>query len=164
MKKNALFAIILVVSVVLTSCSTLGSVASSTAGTTTATSEAYTNGQGAGTALKNLYTQYKSAGKIDMSNLSNIASVLTLTESCKTLKGAVKGSGTYTDFSKGLIANSANLVTTANSETVMESLTSSLSNIDTSSLSNAVSKGTTTVENASSIANSVSNIFSLFQN
>lgn len=188
MNKKIVFAALMTITLALTSCgstaTTAGTALAALAGQATQ-SEAYTSGQAAGTALRALYSQYKTNGKLDMTNLTTLTNVLTLTNSCQLLKSATKGSGTYSDFSKGLVAGSSNLINTTNTETVMDNLTNVITNIDTTSLTNAVNKGNTAVnnavekgsaalenaaekgnslvENANSIASSVSSIFSLFK-
>ncbi|MGM9749214.1 MAG: hypothetical protein ACI3ZN_10465 [Candidatus Cryptobacteroides sp.] len=138
----------------------------------TSTSAAYTNGQTTGTALKAIYTQYKADGnKLNMSNVSNLLNLATLANSLQGLKGQASGTAFYTDFAKGLVAGSTNLVNTNNTSSVMNGL-ANLTNLDLSSLaglagsassSETVSKGVETVKNAGEIASSVSNILNLFK-
>ena len=139
--------------------------------TETATPTATTNGQAAGAALKSLYTQYKSDGKLDMANLSNIMNLATLANNVKDLKGQTNKTAFYKDFATGLVSGSGNLITSANSSSVMSGLSNLVNKVDLSALqgkatdvvNNVSTKGTAAVENATEIANSVTNILNLFK-
>lgn len=135
--------------------------------TTTSVSAATTNGQAAGAALKSLYTQYKSAGKLDLNNLNNIMNLATLATNVKGLKGQTNKTQFYKDFAAGLITGSNNLVTQTNSNAVMNGLTSLVNNVDLSALqgnaSEIASKGGEALKNASAISESVSGILNLFK-
>ncbi len=149
------------VALVFSAC---GSLLSSSASSSSASaSSSYTAGQSSGTALKALYTQYQADGKVDMANVQNLVNIVSLVNNVKTVKNAEKNSAVYTDFAKGMISSSNNLVTEVNAETVMNGLTSALESVDTSKIENAVSKGTSAVQSASSIATSVGEILSLFK-
>ena len=97
------------------------------------------NGASAGLALLSLYTQYKSAGKLDLSNTTNLSNLITLATNIKGLSSSVKNSS----FLTGLISGSKNLVNNSNSSTVLSSL-SSLANLDLSSLSSTAASAATT--------------------
>lgn len=148
--------------------------------TTTTTTETTptTDGQTAGVALKSLYTQYKTDGKLDMSNLNNLLNLTALANSVKDLKGQSNKGSFYKEFAQGLILGSNNLVTSKNSTSVMSGLTNLVNNVDlsgltekaestqekaTTALSSLTGKTTTAVENASEIASSVTNILKLFK-
>ena len=135
--------------------------------TTTSVSAATTNGQAAGAALKSLYTQYKSAGKLDLNNLNNIMNLATLATNVKGLKGQTNKTQFYKDFATGLISGSSNLVTQSNSNAVMNGLTSLVNNVDLSGLqgnaAQIASKGSEALQNASAISESVSGILNLFK-
>lgn len=139
--------------------------------TETAVPTATTNGQAAGAALKALYSQYKADGKLDMANLSNIMNLATLANNVKDLKGQTNKSAFYKDFATGLVSGSGNLVTSANTTSVMSGLTNLVNKVDLSALqgkatdvvNNVSTKGTAAVENATEIANSVTNILNLFK-
>lgn len=151
--------------------------------TTETVSEATSDGQAAGAALKSLYSQYKADGKkLDMSNLSNMLNLATLASSVEGLKGTSNKSTFYKDFAKGLVIGSGNLVNSTNSTSVMNGITSLVNNVDlsgltetaestaskatsalTSALTGASDKATTAVSNATEIASSVSNILNLFK-
>lgn len=123
-------------------------------------SAATSNGRQAGAALKSLYTQYKADGKLDMNNLNNMLNLATLASSVKDLKGQTSKTTFYKEFAAGLITGSNNLVTSSNSTSVMNGLTSLVNNVDLSSLAQG-STGTTA--NATEIASSVSNILKIFK-
>ena len=73
----------------------------------------YSLGQQSGVALAALNTQYKAAGKLDMSNMSNLLNVAILANAAQTLKGQTEGTQAYKDFAKGLIVGSNELVSEA---------------------------------------------------
>lgn len=149
------------VALVFGACGSLLSSASSSS--PSSASASYTAGQSSGTALKALYTQYQADGKVDMANVQNLVNIVSLVNNVKTVKNAEKSSGAYTDFVQGMVSGSSNLVNELNAETVMNGLTSALSSVDTSKIDNAVEKGTSAVQSASSIATSVGEILSLFK-
>jgi hypothetical protein len=150
-----------------------------TSSTSTETeSEGTLNGKAAGAALKDLYTQYKTDKKLDMSNLNNIMNLATLASNIKGLKDVSNKSAFYKDFLSGLIKGSDNLVNESNGSTIMQGLTNLVKSTDLSGLtdvagntkskiSNALSgasnKANTAIENASEIATSVGNLLNLFK-
>jgi hypothetical protein len=134
-----------------------------TQGATQIVSESYTAGQQSGVALKALYNQYKADGKLDFSNLSNVANILNISAQVQKLTQADKDSVSYTDFSRGLIEGSVNLVNELNAEQVTETLVSKLGNIDTTKLNETADKAQTAVSNVSSAASSIMDVLSLFK-
>ena len=139
----------------------------STATTETTTTTATTNGQAAGAALKALYTQYKADGKLDMGNLTNLMNLTTLATNVQGLKGITNKTDFYRDFAAGLVMGSNNLVSQNNSASIMNGLQKLVNNVDLSALQgkagNAAAKGTEVLENATTIANSVSSILKIFK-
>lgn len=125
------------------------------------------NGLKAGAALLSLYTQYKSTGKLDLSNATNLNNLLTLASNIKGLDQLANKSS----FLSGLISGSKNLVNKSNQSSVLSSLTQ-LSGLDLSSLSGsaaasavtgALSKVATsgaikTTDSASSVSSSATSI------
>lgn len=81
-----------------------------------------TNGQQSGAALKSLYSQYKSDGKVDLANLNNIISMAQLVNGIQGLKDVDDKSKFYGDFATGLILGSNNLVTQQTSNPVTNTL------------------------------------------
>lgn len=151
------------------SCGILGGTAPA-AGTnaTTNVTTGSTNGQAAGAALKALYAQYKADGnKLNMTNLTNIVNLTTLANNVQGLKGMSNKTDFYKEFASGLVLGSNNLVTQNNSNTIMNGLQNLVNNVDLSGLqnkaNNAATKGAETLENATTIANSVSSILGLFK-
>ena len=128
-----------------------------------AQSESYTAGQQSGVALKALYLQYQADGKIDFSNLTNIANILNLSAQVQKIAQAEKGSVNYSDFSQGLIAGSVNLVNELNQEKVVDILTTQVANIDTSKITEATDKAQSTVNSITETASSLSEFISLFK-
>lgn len=153
--------------------------------TTTATETvalATSEGQAAGVALKALYGQYKTDGKLDMSNLTNLMNLAALATSVQNLKGQTDKTTFYKDFVKGLISGSNNLVNADNSTSIMSGLQNLVNNVDlsgltasaeekaesaaatlTEKLTGASEKANTAVENATEIAGAVTNILNLFK-
>lgn len=153
--------------------------------TTTATetvAPATSDGQSAGVALKALYGQYKADGKLDMSNLTNLMNLAALATSVQNLKGQTDKTTFYKDFVKGLISGSNNLVNADNSTSIMSGLQNLVNNVDlsgltasaedkaqsaaatlTEKLTGASEKANTAVENATEIADAVTNILNLFK-
>ena len=153
--------------------------------TTTATetvAPATSEGQAAGVALKALYGQYKTDGKLDMSNLTNLMNLAALATSVQNLKGQTDKTTFYKDFVKGLISGSNNLVNADNSTSIMSGLQNLVNNVDlsgltasaeekaesaaatlTEKLTGASEKANTAVENATEIAGAVTNILNLFK-
>ena len=80
------------------------------------------NGQQSGAALKSLYSQYKSDGKVDLANLNNVISMAQLVNGIQGLKNVDDKSKFYGDFAAGLILGSNNLVTQQTSNPVTSTL------------------------------------------
>ena len=121
----------------------------STTATTAAPATAASAGQGAGTALLNLYSQYKADGnKYDYKNMQNILNTVSLIANCEGLKSNYKDKTYLKDFGKGIenIEEARKpLFTTGGSErsgmgfTIMESF------MDKLRVRSAPGKGTTVV-------------------
>ena len=120
-----------------------------------AQSESYTAGQQSGVALKALYTQYKADGKLDFSNLNNLLNMVNLSAQVQKITKAEKGTVDYSEFGKGLVAGSVNLVNEVNQAQVVEVLTQQLGNIDTSKITEVAGQAQTTVNNVTESINSV---------
>lgn len=118
-------------------------------------SESYTAGQQSGVALKALYAQYKADGKLDFSNINNLLNIVNLSAQVQKVTKAEEGTVDYTDFGKGLIAGSVNLVNELNQEKVVNVLTQQLSKVDTSKLTEAAGKAQTTVNTVTETIGSV---------
>ena len=170
MKKTILLAVAVAM---LTGCGLLNNGASSTpaatTATTTTTSTAMTSGQGAGTALHALYTQYKADGKYDYTNLTNAMNTISLLNSCQGLKQNYQDASYLKDFGKGMIASSLGLVTQSNVQTVTNSLVEMVkSNEDVQTAAtqtqNAANSTANALNTASQYASSISSLLSLFGN
>lgn len=120
-----------------------------------AQSESYTAGQQSGVALKALYTQYKADGKLDFSNLNNLLNIVNLSAQVQKVTKAEKGTVDYSEFGKGLVAGSVNLVNDINKDQVVNVLTQQLGNIDTSKITEVAGQAQTTVNNVTESINSV---------
>ena len=120
-----------------------------------AQSESYTAGQQSGVALKALYTQYKADGKLDFSNLNNLLNIVNLSAQVQKVTKAEKGTVDYSEFGKGLIAGSVNLVNELNQEKVVNVLTQQLANVDTSKLTEVAGQAQTTIGTVTESINSV---------
>ena len=79
------------------------------------------------------------------------------------LTQADKATVSYSDFSKGLIEGSVNLVNNLNSEQITEALVSKLGSVDTSKLTDATDKAQTAVTNVTTAASSIMEVLSLFK-
>lgn len=88
-------------------------------------------GTSLGAALLALYTQYKTDGKIDWSNLNNILNIATIANTIKNNKNAL----TENAFVSDVISGSKNLVTKANAGTVLDQL-AALANVNLSQVTN----------------------------
>ena len=95
------------------------------------------SGQASGAALKSLYSQYKTDGQIDVTNLSNIVMLSQLANGIQGLKGVDDKSAFYTDFAAGLILGSDNLVTKQTANPVTSTLQTLASGTDLSTLAAA---------------------------
>ena len=120
-----------------------------------AQSESYTAGQQSGVALKALYTQYKADGKLDFSNLNNLLNIVNLSAQVQKITKAEQGTVDYSEFGKGLVAGSVNLVNDINKDQVVNVLTQQLAKVDTSKLTEAAGKAQTTVNTVTETIGSV---------
>ena len=155
MKTKALFCALIVALLCMNSCGIMQN-------TTTSNSQAYTSGSNAGKALLALYTQYKADGKFEVTNISNITNLLVLSNSWEGIKTASKGSDFYKDFTKGIIAGSNNLVTTNNSTSVIDAISTAVTTIDNSNIGkNNNSQNTTTTTNTTTSGDVINTVTSL---
>ena len=166
--KKQIFAITAIAALVFSSCGMLkgnsSSAATSTASTAAASSasDAAQMGKNAGSALDYLAAQYKSAGKLDMTNMMNIASMLNLVGAAQQVYQN-KSDKTYRQgFIKGMIANSVN-IDDYNAETVTDKLQSLAENTNVDKLNEAMQKGQATATEVENVAGSVTNIISMFK-
>jgi hypothetical protein len=126
--------------------------------------ESFAAGQQSGVALKALYDQYKVDGKLDFSNLTNVANIMNIAAQAQKIKDAEKGSVNYSEFSKGLIVGSTNLITDINVDQVVGALKETVSDkIDTEKITEATDKTQTAVSNISQAAGSITDIINLFK-
>ena len=128
----------------------------STTATTAAPATAASAGQGAGTALLNLYSQYKADGnKYDYRNMQNILNTVTLLANCEGLKDNYKNKDYLSDFGKGMIASSLGLVNRDNVQTVTNSLVDMVKNSET--IQNTKAQATQAAQNTANQAASYAN-------
>ena len=120
-----------------------------------AQSESYTAGQQSGVALKALYTQYKTDGKLDFSNLNNLLNIVNLSAQVQKITKAEKGTVDYSEFGKGLVAGSVNLVNDINKDQVVNVLTQQLAKVDTSKITEVAGQAQTTIGTVTESINSV---------
>ena len=132
--KLKIFAAFAATIMVTASCGILGGAASN-AGTAGAASKA----TGIGAALAGIYTQYKTDGKLDLTNLTTIINIASVLNDLKGIKGATTNALQSADFVNGLISGSKNLVNQANSASIVSGLTT-LAGLDLSSITNAANK------------------------
>lgn len=127
--------------------------------------ESFAAGQQSGVALKALYDQYKVDGKLDFSNLTNVANIMNIAAQAQKIKDAEKGSVNYSEFSKGLIVGSTNLITDINVDQVVGALKETVADkIDTEKITEATDKTQAAVSNISQAAGSITDILNLFKN
>lgn len=118
-----------------------------TATTTSSSNAAVSAGQGAGTALQALYSQYKADGnKYDYKNMQNILNTVTLVANCEGLKENYKDKSYLKEFGKGMVASSLGLVTQNNVESVTNSLVEMVKSNET------VQQATSTAQSTASTA------------
>jgi hypothetical protein len=130
----------------------------------TSNTESFAAGQQSGVALKALYDQYKVDGKLDFSNLTNVDNIMNIAAQAQKIKDAEKGSVNYSEFSKGLIVGSTNLITDINVDQVVGALKETVSDkIDTEKITEATDKTQTAVSNISQAAGSITDIINLFK-
>ncbi len=153
----------------LASCGFMKNSTTNTQSTTTATTtvaptanDAAMMGKNAGMALDNLAAQYKADGKLDMTNIMNIANMLNLVGAAQQIYTNKSSSEYRTGFIKGLIANSIN-IDEINAETVTEGLTELVENTQVDKLQSAMQKGQATATEVQNVATSVTNIISMFK-
>ena len=127
-------------------------------------SESYLAGQQSGIALKALYAQYKVDGKLDFSNLTNVANIMNVAAQAQKIKDAEKGSVNYTDFSKGLVEGATGLISDINADAVVDGLKQAVSSkVDTEKVNEVSDKAQTAATNIASTASSITDIIKLFQ-
>lgn len=130
---------------------------------TTSETAATTDGKAAGAALKALYTQYKTDGKLNISNLTNIANITTLATNVKGLKGQTDKTAFYKDFAAGLITGSDNLVTEDTSGSIMSGLTSLANNVDLSNVKGLLTSTSSSSEDSQELTSTLSSILGLLK-
>ena len=136
----------------------------------TLTGNAQSAGRVSGAALKDLYTQYKNGGKLDLSNATTLANLASLITGIQGLKNTTDRNAFYTDFASGLILGSTSLVNSNNTNSILNTLTS-MANLDLSAITNAAAQAATGAAtqvntasgNVASALGSLSSIFSLFK-
>lgn len=126
---------------------------------TASNSAAYTSGQNVGNALHSLYTQYKTVGKIDMSNAATLLNIASIASSYNTVKANLKDKSFYGDFAGGIIKGSLGMISTSTVDKVI----STIGSTDLSEVTNAVNNNTNKVANtANNVASSFNTLMSLF--
>ena len=127
-------------------------------------SESYLAGQQSGVALKALYAQYKVDGKLDFSNLTNVANIMNVAAQAQKIKDAEKGSVNYTDFSKGLVEGATGLISDINADAVVDGLKQAVSSkVDSEKVNEVSDKAQTAATNISQTATSIMEVIKLFQ-
>lgn len=106
-------------------------------GVGTKNGSASVSGQASGAALKSLYSQYKTDGQIDVTNLSNIIMLAQLSNGIQGLKGVDDKSAFYSEFAQGLIMGSDHLVTKNTASSVTGTLQNLANTTDLSSIAAA---------------------------
>ena len=104
----------------MASCGSLSSAASGS-------SVAKASGQACGTAVQGLYNSYHNTGKVDLTNTTDLTNALALATCYTQLKENKDNSAYRSAFTSGLIASSANLITSANATAFVDKLLGSTS-------------------------------------
>lgn len=139
--------ILAIVSVVmLSSCSSLGKVASSTD---------YQNGSTAGSVIANLFSQFKSGGTVDFSKAQNILNAASLVSSLKSLTSG--SNAAVKDFSQGIVTTSQNLVNKDNVQKVVGTL-QSLGNLNLDGITRNLQSGKAPSAETSSFQNTITTL------
>lgn len=129
MKKYLGLTVCLAICLMTTSCGIFG--------IGTKNGSASVSGQASGAALKSLYSQYKTDGQIDVTNLNNIIMLAQLSNGIQGLKGVDDKSAFYNEFAEGLILGSDRLVTKNTAGTVTNTLQSLANSTDLSTIAAA---------------------------
>ena len=151
--KKQIFAITAIAALVFSSCGMLkgnsSSAATSTASTAAASSasDAAQMGKNAGSALDYLAAQYKSAGKLDMTNMMNIASMLNLVGAAQQVYQN-KSDKTY-------ILIRSQMIEIRKAQRIVD--------VERTKLNEAMQKGQATAAEVENVAGSVTNIISMFK-
>jgi len=127
-------------SLALFSCGTVKSVTDKITGNSE-NSVDYYNGNTAAISLTKLASSLQS-GSLDLSNSQNILSIASLVPTLSSLKSGNNAS--IEDFTKGLVAGSKNLITSANSGTIVKSLLKLAENMDLDRVADLLQKGKNT--------------------
>lgn len=170
MKKTSLMMLV-VAAVLLSACGALqptsqnnSSASATTASSTTNTaSTAMLMGQTTGRSLDQLTTSYKSTGKVDMTNLQNVASAISLIGAAQQLYSNKSDSQYRQQFILGMVTSSIN-ITDVNAETVTEQLTQLAEQNDLDQLQQTIQQGTATAESLQNTANQISSLTKILTN
>lgn len=113
----------------MTSCNLLQSASGSYA-------VAQASGQTCGHAVLGLYSAYKSTGKVDLTNTTNLSNALALATAYTNLKQNKDDQNYRKAFTTGIIASSAGLITSANASAFLDSMLTNagLGNINTQNI------------------------------
>ena len=98
------------------------------------------SGTTTGKALLGLFTQYLMDGKLDTSNINNLLNLATLATSIQSLKGNSNNQSVLGSFASGLVNGSNNSISTTNSSTITNLLSSLVNNVDLSSLASLLTR------------------------
>jgi hypothetical protein len=112
-------------------------------------------GSSCGQVLASLHSQYKSSGKLDMTNSTTLLNVVELGTYYTALKSHSSDASYKTSFATGLISGSSGLITNSNSSSIINTLMS---------LSSLGSITKTTPGNAIEAVNAASGLVSLLKN
>jgi len=149
--KISLAAIVLAGFVLFAACGTSGSKTTSSS----ASSAAYNTGSVVGQSLLGIYQQYKSSGKIDLTNPTTLLQLMALSTQIETVKQNYKNASFYADFAKGAAFGSQNTVNNNNIGGVVNALTGL-------NLGGITNSGGVPASNTTSIVNGLTTILGLF--
>jgi len=152
--KISLAAIVLAGFILFAACGTTSGGGSSTT-SSSASSAAYNTGQVVGQSLLGIYQQYKSSGKIDLTNPTTLLQLMALSTQVETVKQNSKNPTFYGQFSQGMILGSQNKVSNSNVGGVVNALTGL-------NLSGITSGGGVPAANTTNVVNGLTTILNLF--
>lgn len=155
MNMKRVIAVFLVFLYVLPSCTML-----STSSQSSTSSASYVSGKGFGQSLAYLYSQYKTAGKLDYGNATTLLNIASLATYGSTVRGNATNTAFYRDFASGAVAGSNTLINAAS----VDNIISMCNNINLTSVVNAVKNNTAVpVDAVTNINNSLVQVLNLFR-
>lgn len=121
------------------------------------------SGQAAGAAVKAMYSEYKTTGKIDLTSPTNLLNITKLTTGIQGLKGKSARSTFYKDFAKGLVVGSESLIPTTKSTEATSTLSNLANKLNFGAILNTDAPKEQKQESQEQVVSTVTNLFKLLQ-